>query len=179
MTSERAGEAEVRRRIASAANWAASQPWNLTPAEVRRRRQNPLSARTAVGVCVAILLATLFGSLAGAGVFSSNPRALSLFQRHPPQGHVAGQLVAVHGPSSVGIQGRVIFLSTHDMQSRTAQTGPTGLFSLTLPTGTYTVVGYSPKAMADGKELRCSSATKITVHSRIVTRDVRIVCVDQ
>jgi len=100
----------ARRRMADATNWAAHQPWMLTSADVRGRRNRLVARRPAIAFGTIVTAGALIGSLAGAGVFStpaaskSSPTQTQALQSFPPSvqaaapgpgGVVVGRLVEV------------------------------------------------------------------------------------
>jgi hypothetical protein len=170
-------EDKARQRVAAAARWAASQPWDLTPEQIRRTpRSRFRSIPTVVALGIASL-GVLFGSLIGAGVFSSP--GLSLYQRHSPDGRVVGRLVVIgkRVPSTpFGIPGRVVLTPTEGGQPETTRTSTNGSFNVSVPAGTYAVTGYSPKVTVNGKEQHCGASRTVTVKVRGVVRGVSVIC---
>jgi hypothetical protein len=178
MTSDLGGfEDKAGQRVAAAGKWAASQPWDLTPEQVRRTPRSPFrSIRTAVALGIASL-GVLFGSLIGAGVFSSP--GLSLYQRHSLDGRVVGRLVVIgkRVPNTpMGVPGRVVLTPMEGGQPQTTRTSTDGSFSVSLPAGTYAVTGYSPKVTVNGKKQHCEASRTVTVKVRGVVRGVSVIC---
>jgi hypothetical protein len=83
-----------------------------------------------------------------------------------PFGHVRGQLEVVGGvaPGSArGVSGRVVLTRVNSFGSFTYPTNSHGSFDFNVPPGTYVVTGFSPKVVANGKQVRCAAAHTIHV----------------
>ena len=183
----------ARRRMADATNWAARQPWMLTSAEVRGRRNRLVARRPAIAFGTIVTAGALIGSLAGAGVFStpaaskSSPTQTQALQSFPPSvqaaapgpgGVVVGRLVEVGGPTPgtrVSIPGQVTATSASG-RHRTVGTAPNGSFRLSLPAGTYRLTGHSPRVLSSGREMQCRSERSAYVRDGWVTRGVLVIC---
>jgi hypothetical protein len=54
--------------------------------------------------------------------------------------------------------------------------GADGAFRASVPPGTYSLSGTSPKVLSDGKEMQCLAARPVVVRPGSKTRGVRVVC---
>ena len=91
-------------------------------------------------------------------------------------GIVLGQFIRVGGPapgSPVPLPGQVVAIDSTG--TRLAVTvGNNGRFSLSLPAGTYRLIGYSP--LIDNGKARCTAERPAHVTTGRTTRHVAVIC---
>ena len=83
-----------------------------------------------------------------------------------PFGHVVGRLEVVGGAApgtARGVPGHVVLTRAHSFGSFTYPANRHGSFDFNVPPGNYVVTGFSPKVVADGKQVRCTAAHTIHV----------------
>ena len=95
------------------------------------------------------------------------------------QGTVTGTFVMIGGPGPSGngspLPGRVIAASATGARF-TVHTGNDGRYTMTLPPGTYSLLGYSPRVGSNNHEMRCSSPHPLKVRAHKATRGTRVIC---
>jgi hypothetical protein len=99
--------------------------------------------------------------------------------RKAPDGTIEGRLVRVGGPSPgspVGLPGSVVANQALGGRGYPTTTGPTGTFKLSVPTGPYTLTGFSPKVLSDGEPLPCSAEGPVIVGPGRTTSGVLVDC---
>jgi hypothetical protein len=91
------------------------------------------------------------------------------------RGVVEGQFIRVGGPApgaAVALPGQVVAISTG--ARLTVDVGSSGRFRLSLPVGTYRLVGYSP--LIQSGKAQCSAVRHVRVTAGGTTRHVEVIC---
>jgi hypothetical protein len=91
-------------------------------------------------------------------------------------GAVVGQFIRVGGPApgaAVPLPGHVVAIDSTGARL-TVGVGNNGRFRLSLPAGTYRLIGYSP--LTQSGKARCSAARTVRVITGRATRHVSVVC---
>jgi hypothetical protein len=115
--------------------------------------------------------------VAASGTLSGEPECKA--PAKPPDGTVEGQLVAEGGPSPGGpvpLPGDVVLSAMGEGVSYPVDAGGDGAFRASVPPGTYSLSGTSPKVLSDNKEMQCLAARPVAVRPGSTTRGVRVVC---
>jgi hypothetical protein len=114
---------------------------------------------------------------AASGTLSGEPACKA--PAKPPDGTVEGQLVREGGPSPGGpvpLPGVVVLGAIGEDVSYPVDAGADGAFRASVPPGTYSLSGTSPKVLSDGKEMQCLAARPVVVRPGSKARGVRVVC---
>ena len=91
-------------------------------------------------------------------------------------GAVEGQFISVGGPSpgaAVPLPGQVVAIDSTGTRV-TVGVGTNGRFSLSLPAGTYRLIGYSP--LIQSGKARCNAERPVRVTAGRTTRRVAVIC---
>ena len=92
----------------------------------------------------------------------------------PQTGSVTGVFETAGGAPGYGphpLPGTVVFNSPQGTHA-SVRVGADGTFSATLPVGTYTAVGHSPRVISSGREMTCDALKAVIVSA---TKTERIV----
>lgn len=115
----------------------------------------------------AIVLVAATSMLAGCTTVAASSTA---------RGTVDGQFIRVGGPpagAAVPLSGRLVAIDSSGARF-TEAVGNNGRFRLSLPAGTYQLVGYSP--LVQGGKQRCSAAHPVHVRAGRTSRQIAVIC---
>ena len=104
-------------------------------------------------------------------------------RRTPDRGTVSGTFVAMGGPAPVNghpmrvvpLPGRIIATNSAGRHVQVA-VGGSGKFRLSLPPGTYRLIGYSPRVLVNQAEMRCRAIHPVHVTAARSLLHVKVIC---
>jgi hypothetical protein len=118
-------------------------------------------------LCATVTLLAAGSMLAGCAAGATRTAAL---------GSVEGQFIRVGGPApgaAVPLPGQVVAVDSTGARLAVG-VGNNGRFRLSLPAGTYRLIGYSP--LIQSGVARCNAARPVRVASGRATRHVAVIC---